>query len=187
MWLADFLKKLDEGFEFAWFKVAKLAIVNLADGGGKRLEQDNAAESDADVNGAAVTGGPLALDEAAFPELVDQPGDVGGARDESRRKTERRNLVGGRRFKQPECVVLLSRQAVGGEELVFQQTQPVVSAPEIEKSFLLKRIEAAGGLARSFRCSESGGGVHGDYLFEQLLSVGLYAVGRGLFNVFGGG
>src|SRR5947208_9369400 len=62
-------------------------------------------------------------DQAALGELIEQAGDVRGARDELPAEGKRRHSPGVGRAEQTERIILLSRQLVATEELVLHRSE----------------------------------------------------------------
>ena len=121
--------------------MAELAAVALAERLAHLAQQGQPRLGDADVDDAAVVGRPVALDQAALLQLVEQAGDVRGARDEPAGQVQRADLVRVVAGQQPQGVVLLRRQVVAAEQFFFQGAQPVVGPPQAEEDLLLQRIK----------------------------------------------
>src|SRR5579872_6888940 len=125
--------------------MAELANMTIANRRLQLAQQSQARASDADAHDAAVVGGAIALDQTPLLELVEEPGDVGGAGNKPRGQIERPQRVWMLRPQQPQRVVLLGGEVPAGEKLVFEHPQAIVGSPEVEVGFLLERVEAAGG------------------------------------------
>ena len=96
-----------------------------------------------DQDHAAVVGRPLALDQAAFFQFVEQAGDVGRAGYQPRGQRQGGQLATPFAAQQPQRVVLLRREVVALEQLFLDQVQAIVGSPQVEKSLLFERIEVA--------------------------------------------
>src|SRR5437763_10175177 len=104
-------------------------------------QESNARFGDPDAHNPAVVVGPLAVNEAALFQLVEQPGDIWGARHKSAGEIEGVKRLRVFAAQQPQCVVLLRREIIPAEEFVFQNAQAVVGAPEVEEDLLLEGVE----------------------------------------------
>src|SRR5262245_57347717 len=116
--------------EFLGRQVAELAGVAAADRLAQLVQQGEAGVGEADVDDAAVVGGAVARHEAALLQLVQQAGDVRGARHQPGGEVERAQLAGVDAAQQAQGVVLLRGQVEAGEQLVLQGAQAVVGAPQ---------------------------------------------------------
>ncbi len=108
---------------------------------GDFAEQIETEARDSDPNDAPIFRRSLPSHQAPLFELVEHAGDVRRPRDQPFRQTQgwqnRRVL----RTQQPEQVVLLRRQVEARERLILQGPQPVIRPPQVQKGFLLRRIE----------------------------------------------
>ena len=104
-------------------------------------EQCQARLGDANADDTAIVAGPIALDQAALLQLVEQPRDVGSARHKPAGEIERVDLLRMSAAQEPQGVVLLRRQVMLAEEFVLEGAQAVIGAPEVEEHFLLQRVE----------------------------------------------
>src|ERR1019366_10623247 len=105
------------------------------------LQERQPRRGDADADDTAIVGGAIALDQATLLQLVEQARDVRRPRYQPTGQVQRLDPLGMLAAQNPERVVLLMREVVLAEELVFQGAQAVVSAPEIEEHFLFERVE----------------------------------------------
>ena len=126
----SFAEQLHQRFHFAGLQMAELATMAIPHLGIQLLEQPRPFGSDADENDAAVVRRPLALDQPALHEFVQQSRDIWCPGDELAAETERRHFPRMRRAKEAERVVLLCRQPMSAEQFIFQAPQPVVRPPK---------------------------------------------------------
>ena len=108
------------------------------------FEQFDAGGGDADFNNTTIGVFAFAFDEVPFDEFVEEAGDVGSPRDEFFGQSESREAGRENFTEESQRVVLLSRDAVTGEEFVFEGAQTIVGSPEIEVGLLFQRIKTWG-------------------------------------------
>lgn len=144
---AGALQEFDQLLQFVPLQMPQLPLVALTDRGIQLGEQFEPRVGDADQNDPAIVFQPQPRDQAAVFELVEQSGDVRRAGDESARKAEGGQPLGASAAEQAQGVVLLGRQVVLAEQLVFEHAQAIIRPPEIEECLLLQRIEMADGTA----------------------------------------
>lgn len=141
-------KQSDKSIQVLAGQVRKLTGMAVANRLAHFVQEGQAHGRDADANNAAIVGRPVADDEAALLQLVEQPGDVGSPADETTGQVERPHGTRPFAAEQAEGVVLLRRQVVPGEQFVLERPQAIISPPEVEERFLFERVEA---FARSGR------------------------------------
>jgi hypothetical protein len=139
---AGFFQQADKLRELFRGKVTELLVVAFADLVSQLIEQFRARCRDPDFDDAAILGPALPLDKLPLFEAVEQAGHVRRPRNEPRAKRERGNGAGLRSAQQAQGVVLLRREIVLLEQLLFERLEAVVGPPEVEVGFLFRRVEA---------------------------------------------
>src|SRR5687767_2273744 len=96
----------------------------------QRVQQLDARRSNADADDAAIVGRALARYQAALLQFVEQTRDIRCATDETGCEVKSAYWCWVIAAEQAEGVVLLRRQVVLHEQLVFQGPQSIVRPPE---------------------------------------------------------
>ena len=143
--LAGSTEQVDEGPQLRAAEVAELPGMAGADFVLQLFEQSEAGSGDTHLDHSAVVGHAAAGDEAALVELVEQPSDIGGPRDEPAGEGQGGQRGGMLGAEESEGVVLLGGEVEAGEQVVFDGAEAVVGPPEVEEGGLLGGVESGGG------------------------------------------
>jgi hypothetical protein len=128
--------------------VAQLAGVTFVQRRGNLSQEREARGGDVNFHNASIFGMPRTRDPTLIDELVDHAGDIRRTRNQARGELQSLVPGGVLRLKKSQYVVLLGRQPVFVEQFVFERTETVVSAPNIEERFLFERIEIGSATGR---------------------------------------
>jgi len=112
------------------------------------VQEFQALLGDADSDDAAIIRLAIAGQQATALQAIEHPRHIGGPRDQATAQVERGHCPGSDGTQQPQGVVLLRREAYLGKGFVFDAFKPIVGAPQVEKRFLLERIESLAGAGR---------------------------------------
>ena len=136
-----FFEQSDKAFQTGRAEMAQLASATRLHCQLHFFQQRRSGRRDPHLDDAAVVGPSLAMDQPPPFEAIEQPGDVGGPRNQPGTDRERGERRRSRFVEQAQGVVLLGRQFNLGKDLLFNRFEAVERAPEIQVGLLLERIE----------------------------------------------
>jgi hypothetical protein len=129
--LAGGTEQIDQGLKLRGGQMTELLGVAIANRLIECFEERKAGFRDAHLHDAAIIGHSVPGDQLSLFEAVYQPRDVGRVGNEFPREDESRQGSGMLSSQKPQGVVLLARQIVLLEQLVFPHSKTVVGSPKV--------------------------------------------------------